>query len=194
MPPTPAQSFALHTESIISLQTYGVVEALYDSPFYWMAADKTYLDAAFANRGAFTEALVEIARQTRQDGLYHDFTLVFGDGGSGLTVHCGNLPNAAAAERLRHNCEPRKYRQRAGSWFGLVVRADDGLPKFGVNLRFPWKQDDALDEATKGMSLAESPSRAARAFKPGAFKPRKIGRNAPCPCGSGKKFKKCCMP
>lgn len=22
--------------------------------------------------------------------------------------------------------------------------------------------------------------------------PRKIGRNAPCPCGSGKKFKKCC--
>ena len=22
----------------------------------------------------------------------------------------------------------------------------------------------------------------------------KIGRNAPCPCGSGKKFKKCCGP
>lgn len=22
----------------------------------------------------------------------------------------------------------------------------------------------------------------------------KIGRNAPCPCGSGKKYKKCCMP
>jgi preprotein translocase subunit SecA len=23
-------------------------------------------------------------------------------------------------------------------------------------------------------------------------KPEKIGRNDPCPCGSGKKFKKCC--
>jgi len=23
---------------------------------------------------------------------------------------------------------------------------------------------------------------------------RKIGRNDPCPCGSGKKFKKCCLP
>ena len=23
---------------------------------------------------------------------------------------------------------------------------------------------------------------------------RKIGRNDPCPCGSGKKYKKCCMP
>jgi len=22
----------------------------------------------------------------------------------------------------------------------------------------------------------------------------KIGRNDPCPCGSGKKYKKCCMP
>ena len=22
---------------------------------------------------------------------------------------------------------------------------------------------------------------------------QKVGRNAPCPCGSGKKFKKCCM-
>ena len=22
----------------------------------------------------------------------------------------------------------------------------------------------------------------------------KVGRNDPCPCGSGKKYKKCCMP
>jgi uncharacterized protein YecA (UPF0149 family) len=22
---------------------------------------------------------------------------------------------------------------------------------------------------------------------------KKVGRNDPCPCGSGKKFKKCCM-
>ena len=24
--------------------------------------------------------------------------------------------------------------------------------------------------------------------------PPKVGRNDPCPCGSGKKFKKCCLP
>ena len=35
----------------VSLQTYGVVEALYESPFYWMAADKAYKDIAFGNRG-----------------------------------------------------------------------------------------------------------------------------------------------
>lgn len=25
-----------------------------------------------------------------------------------------------------------------------------------------------------------------------ADKPKKVGRNDPCPCGSGKKYKKCC--
>lgn len=30
-------------------------------------------------------------------------------------------------------------------------------------------------------------------FEPPLEKPNKIGRNDPCPCGSGKKYKKCCM-
>ena len=38
----------------VSLQTYGVVEALCDSPFYWMAADKSYKDIAFSHRGTCT--------------------------------------------------------------------------------------------------------------------------------------------
>ena len=28
---------------------------------------------------------------------------------------------------------------------------------------------------------------------PGPIDPRKVPRNARCPCGSGKKFKKCCL-
>ncbi len=35
---------------------------------------------------------------------------------------------------------------------------------------------------------------ARRAPKPPARAPEKIGRNEPCPCGSGKKYKKCCAP
>jgi uncharacterized protein YecA (UPF0149 family) len=27
----------------------------------------------------------------------------------------------------------------------------------------------------------------------GGGKSRKVGRNDPCPCGSGKKYKKCCL-
>jgi uncharacterized protein len=28
---------------------------------------------------------------------------------------------------------------------------------------------------------------------PGPARKAKIGRNEPCPCGSGKKYKKCCL-
>ncbi len=47
----------------VSLQTYGVFETLYDSPFYWMGADKAYKETAFKNRGEFTEWFV-VARLT----------------------------------------------------------------------------------------------------------------------------------
>lgn len=132
--------------------------------------------------------LAEISRQTQRDGKSHDFTIGFDGGNTGLTVHCGTLPNDEAAEKLARHCELRKYAQRAESWFGLVVRAEDGLPKFGLNLRFPWEQNAVMDAATKGMATGGAiPS-------PGAmFKRAKIGRNDPCPCGSGKKFKKCCI-
>jgi SEC-C motif len=132
--------------------------------------------------------LDEIAKSTRKDGRAHDFTLGFEDNGSGLTVHCGPLSNPEAAKRLAEHCRRRKYLQRAGSWFGLVVRADDGLPKFGLNFRFSWKQDDIMDEVTKGMARIGAPR-----GRGVMFMPHKIGRNEPCPCGSGKKFKKYCL-
>lgn len=50
----------------------------------------------------------------------------------------------------------------------------------------------AINRWTKGQAKTEPfPSMAANApFSPSV--PQKVGRNAPCPCGSGKKFKKCC--
>lgn len=42
----------------VSLHSYRVAETLYESPFYWMAADRAYKDTAFTNRGSFTERFV----------------------------------------------------------------------------------------------------------------------------------------
>ncbi|MGL6417501.1 SEC-C metal-binding domain-containing protein [Aeromonas hydrophila] len=39
--------------------------------------------------------------------------------------------------------------------------------------------------------LAQSSERPAR--PPPVVVPIKIGRNEPCPCGSGKKYKQCCL-
>jgi uncharacterized protein YecA (UPF0149 family) len=44
--------------------------------------------------------------------------------------------------------------------------------------------------AEKGSLLARGHSPGAM---PGSTRPNRIGRNDPCPCGSGKKFKHCCM-
>jgi preprotein translocase subunit SecA len=47
----------------------------------------------------------------------------------------------------------------------------------------------------EGLPLSELPNVTARlrpSPSPGAVSRQKVGRNDPCPCGSGKKFKKCC--
>jgi preprotein translocase subunit SecA len=51
------------------------------------------------------------------------------------------------------------------------------------------KFDTAAPEPAK-QPIAHPPARAA-ASHPGSAQP-KVGRNDPCPCGSGKKYKKCC--
>ncbi len=42
-------------EQYIGFQYYNMVEALYESPFYWLYGDKTYQPIAMKNRGDFTE-------------------------------------------------------------------------------------------------------------------------------------------
>jgi hypothetical protein len=44
-------------DEFILFQHYSLMEALYESPYYWMAADRTYAPTALANRGRFTEAI-----------------------------------------------------------------------------------------------------------------------------------------
>ncbi len=42
---------------VLLLQYYSVVEALYESPFYWMLQDDSYKSTASKHRGEFTEAI-----------------------------------------------------------------------------------------------------------------------------------------
>lgn len=135
--------------------------------------------------------LKQIAEQTRRDGQSHDLTLVFDDNQSGLTIHCSPLANDDALAKLQEHCRRRKYIHRAESWFGLVVRADDALPKFGIQMRHPWVHDTELDAETRDMVRHVVP--APRLAKGSQARSVKVGRNELCPCGSGKKFKKCCL-
>lgn len=71
--------------------------------------------------------------------------------------------------------------------------ADDDLKPFG----------DTVDELSKWHCFEEERPKRQIQARPSAgwldngrrnqpIRSTKIGRNTPCPCGSGKKFKKCC--
>jgi preprotein translocase subunit SecA len=64
---------------------------------------------------------------------------------------------------------------------GIFFRIQIEEPKNIDDLRQPKEQKLAFS----GAGEPEKP-------KPAQRKSKKIGRNAPCPCGSGKKYKKCC--
>lgn len=118
----------------------------------------------------------------------HDFTLGVNAANAGITFHCNPVADEAAARRLQGYCHARKYVQHARRWFGLSVDPQ-GL-QFALVLDFAWEHSCELDRATAGMrrnkSLGQQPTP-----QPGGVK---LGRNDSCPCGSGQKYKKCCLP
>ncbi len=135
----------------------------------------------------------DVARRTRLDGRLHDFTLGFDTGDAGLTIHCNHALAHDAVGTLTEHCRRRKYVHRADNWFGLLVRETDGMPEFILAARFPWKHDTRMDALTQGMILNGNHGAARLYSKSRAPSGSKVGRNDPCLCGSGRKFKKCCL-
>ena len=138
------------------------------------------------NRG-----IANIVSATREDFGSHAFTLGFKIDSSGLTIHCNQQPEKIAAARLASHCEKRKYSEKANRWFGLILTPIDGSVRFGVTLEYPWAPDSQLDTLTANMPKGQ-PSLPKALARP--TRKAKVGRNSLCPCGSGRKYKKCCLP
>ncbi len=56
-----------------------------------------------------------------------------------------------------------------------------------------WAEEDARSTSTASRSDDETPDEIAKAVTPHVRDTPKVGRNDPCPCGSGKKYKRCCL-
>ena len=140
-----------------------------------------------------SRAIDMLAARARTDGKHHDLTLGFGAMEAGLTVHCTDDPVSIAGPRLKRHCERRKYKEKASQWFGLCMSPRGANVRFGVSLTTPWAQSEAMDEATHDMRTPIPVAEAFETLFQGKNRPMKVGRNAPCPCGSGLKYKKCCL-
>ncbi|TLX70041.1 preprotein translocase [Pseudomonas nicosulfuronedens] len=137
------------------------------------------------------QGIEAITRQTQRDGMRHDFSIGL-NGGRGICFHCNPAPSPGAVAALKSHCAKRKYKQRSPTWFGVSV-GPGGDVQFGVRLDFPWSPSDEMEQITKGMKDG-APAASMLAALARQASLQKVGRNDPCPCGSGRKFKKCCLP
>ena len=131
-----------------------------------------------------------IGVRAARDGRNHDFTLGFGHSSSGITIHCNSLPPNHAADQLFHHSSLRKYSEKAAHWFGLGIAPGPGAVRFGLTLEGTWIENPGMDAAVQRMPPGIPPDKIASVLND----KRTIGRNDPCPCGSGRKYKKCCFP
>lgn len=134
------------------------------------------------------QGLQLITRQTRADRKAHDFTVGGNEGG--ITFHCNVESSDDAKTKLGAYCTCRKYAERAQRWIGVSLDHESNL-QFGVVLDYDWQHSEDMEAATVSMRRPMNPANLMR--ETDGRRRRKVGRNDPCPCGSGKKFKKCCI-
>lgn len=85
---------------------------------------------------------------------------------------------------------------RESRWLGLtILSSESSTPdRAHVNFEARYEDHDGVAVMHRERSLFEREDGEWRFVSGGAIPAvsQKVGRNEPCPCGSGKKFKKCC--
>ena len=138
--------------------------------------------------------VAELIKRGRKDGQHHDLTLAMNEGEPGLTIHCNDDHESLSGPRLESHCERRKYTQKASSWFGICIGQKVPRLRFGVNKEYDWVQSNEMDELVQNLPKPQDLKGKNKInFAPTTKQSKKIGRNEKCPCGSGKKYKKCCL-
>jgi hypothetical protein len=108
---------------------------------------------------------------------------------SGVTIHLSELTDQVARQKLSQHCKLKKYELKARRWYGLVLNPADYEIRHALVLDAPWEPSPAIEEI-----LATLPRRRPVQIIEASRGATKVGRNASCPCGSGLKYKKCCLP
>ena len=141
--------------------------------------------AKHINRGI--DRLVNAAAS---DGQLHDMSVPTGAENSGFTIHVSPYSEEEARSRLSTHCKIRKYDAKADAWYGLLLAPGTGHIRGALAIEGKWKLDAEMEKALS--TWPKKPMVPIATLSQGALH-RKVGRNEPCPCRSGKKYKKCCL-
>lgn len=101
-----------------------------------------------------------------------------------VLIACKNIETPILHEMTLKRCLLEKYRHKSKKAIGFGINRSKPALIFdlALYLEFPWEKDENFQAIIDAEPLP---------LLPGAKLP---GRNVPCPCGSGLKFKKCCLP
>jgi len=135
------------------------------------------------------ESISMITNRAKDDGNHHDFTLLFDDITTGLTIHSNRILLDTAKDNLLRHCEIKKYSQKAKKWFGICLDPNSRSPRVGIALDYNWEWSTDMDDAVLSLSTGLR----VKCISDNKEISDKVGRNDPCPCGSGIKYKKCCL-
>ncbi|WP_146448189.1 MULTISPECIES: NERD domain-containing protein [Vibrio] len=145
------------------------------------------------------EAITKMIAQFNIDHRHHDISLPLLEEKTGLTVHCNEDDNDTAYKRLVTHCEKRKYTCKAESWVGCCFSPTKDKFRFASYHESEWSQSVEMERIVADLRPI-SPEHHIKDVRKLSFggqpqlKRGKVGRNAPCLCGSGKKSKRCCAP
>jgi hypothetical protein len=147
------------------------------------------LDLGGIGREKLVECIKAVKQKTMEDGRLHNFSLPpdpVSDVRFGISYYSSETDSLEEAKsRLLTLCELRKYKSRGDCWLGFAsVKSSHRMIDLLIYNKSPWTYDAELEEKSK--ILRGTPKMSFNSKK-------KIGRNEKCPCGSGKKFKKCCL-
>jgi preprotein translocase subunit SecA len=84
------------------------------------------------------------------------------------------------------------YKREAYDMFAkMIERIKEETVRYLIRIQIARPEEIAAEEKSKREKISYSHGDEG-ANAPVRRKEKKVGRNQPCPCGSGKKYKKCC--
>ena len=184
-----------HVGNLIDQVSFSIEEKLQQIGLHLLSLDEETLN--FIN-----EAIEKMLRQFSIDKKNHDLTIPIYQSQTGLTIHCNADSYETAYSRLKRHIVRRKYSEKAKSWIGFCINPSSLKISIAIHESYEWSFSPSLQAIVDEFNL-KSTKNVLRIGEPISFKARtslpikknqpKIGRNEPCPCGSGIKFKKCCL-
>lgn len=173
------ENFDLLCENLLRFKTPKTIDIIFN-----------LLDWSGKGRSDLASFIVETREKTKRDRETHSITTSTDDAKFGVAyISLGTNNSIELREMVLLLSKARKYRNKCDSWLGIGSVVDsDNLIDFMCYNDTKWKYDENLEDIAKTV-LNDNPHKKLILLDGR----RKIGRNDPCPCGSGKKYKRCCL-